>query len=116
MALTAGISPARRGAPPAAGTFGGSVAASEKIWRGGLICWNAAGTLQRLQTSGSVGFAGLASKDYDNSATAAAAPVAMKSMSLRVGSTVDAFATIDPQILSVCQSGETGRSAAGVSR
>ena len=80
MALTAGISPARRGAPPAAGTFGGSVAASEKIWRGGLICWNAAGTLQRLQTSGSVGFAGLASKDYDNSATAAAAPVQMEAL------------------------------------
>jgi hypothetical protein len=35
--------------------------------------------------------------------TADAAPVAMKSMSLRVGSTVDAFATIDPQILFVRQ-------------
>lgn len=74
MALSAGYSPQRRGAPPMGGAvFGGLVAAGEKIWRGGMICWNAAGTLQRLQTAGAVAFAGLASKDYDNSASAVAA-------------------------------------------
>jgi hypothetical protein len=73
MALTAGYSPARRGAPPPAGIFGGPIAAGEQIWRGGMLCWNAAGSLQRLQTSGGVSFAGLASKDFNN--TAGAAPV-----------------------------------------
>ena len=73
MPLTQGYGPQRRGAPPTAGTFGGLVAAGEQIWRGGLLAWNAAGTLQRLQTSGSVSFAGLASKDYNNTASAVAA-------------------------------------------
>ena len=80
MALTAGYSPARRGAPPTSGNFGGSVAASETIWRGGMLCWNAAGTLQRLQTAGSVAFAGMASKDYNNSASATAASVGMEAL------------------------------------
>lgn len=74
MALAAGYSPQRRGAPPMSGAvFGGLVAAGEQIWRGGMICWNAAGNLQRLQTAGSVSFAGLASKDYNNVASAVAA-------------------------------------------
>jgi hypothetical protein len=80
MSLSAGINPARRGAPPTAGIFGGSVATGEKIFRGGLICWNAAGTLQRLQTGGSVSFAGLASKDYDNTAGTAPAAVGMEAL------------------------------------
>ena len=79
MALTAGITPARRGPPPT-GSFGGAVAAGEQIWRGGLICWNASGNLQRLQTAGSVSFAGLASKDYNNTAGAAAASVQMEAL------------------------------------
>jgi len=53
--------------------FGGLVAAGEQIWRGGMICWNAGGALQRLQTAGSVSFAGMASKDYNNTASAVAA-------------------------------------------
>lgn len=74
MALSQGYSPQRRGAPPMGGMqFGGLVAAGERIWRGGMICWTLAGTLQRLQTAGSVSFAGLASKDYDNTASAVAA-------------------------------------------
>jgi hypothetical protein len=73
MALTAGVGPQRRGAPPISGIYGGLVAASEQIWRGGMICWNAAGTLQRLPTSGSVAFAGMASKDYNNTASSVAA-------------------------------------------
>src|ERR1700744_3092044 len=80
MALTAGITPARRGAPPNSGVFGGSVAAGEQIWRGGLISWNAAGTLQRLQTSGSVAFAGLASQDSTTPAGSAAAAVGMEAL------------------------------------
>lgn len=75
MALSAGYSPQRRGAPPMGGaTFGGPVAAGEKIWRGGMLAWNANGQLQRLQTAGGVSFAGLASRDYDNSASGSASP------------------------------------------
>jgi hypothetical protein len=80
MALSAGIIVARRGAPPSGGSFGGSIAAGEKIFAGGLICWNAAGTLQRLQTAGSVSFAGLASKSWDNTAGAAAYDCAMEGL------------------------------------
>ena len=80
MALTAGITPQRRGAAPTAGIFGGPVAAGEKIWRGGMLNWNASGGLQRLQTSGGVAFAGMASKDYDNSAGSAAASVGMEAL------------------------------------
>ena|SRR6185437_15413563 len=80
MALTAGITPDRRGAPPTGGTFGGPVAPGEKIFRGGMISWNASGQLQRLQTSGSVAFAGLASMDYDNSASSGAASVGMEAL------------------------------------
>jgi hypothetical protein len=80
MALSAGYGPARRGAPPTAGMFGGPVAAGEQIWRGGMLCWNAAGGLQRLQTASGVSFAGMASKDYNNTASAAAAPVGMEAL------------------------------------
>ncbi len=73
MALSAGYTPGRRGLPPTSGIYGGMVAAGEQIWRGGMIAWNAAGTLQRLQTAGAVAFAGMASKDYNNTASAVAA-------------------------------------------
>ena len=75
MALTAGYGPARRGAPPTAGVFGYPVAAGEQIWRGGLLALNAAGSCQRIQTSGSVVFHGLASKDYNNTASSAVSPI-----------------------------------------
>ncbi|HQU16631.1 MAG TPA: hypothetical protein PLO69_11090 [Gammaproteobacteria bacterium] len=87
MALTMGITPQRRGTPPAAGTFGAPVAPGETIWRGGLICWNASGQLQRLQTAGSVSFAGLASKDYMNT-SAATAWVGMEALKGTFGLTV----------------------------
>jgi hypothetical protein len=75
MALTSGVlDPVRRGTPPAAGAFGYPIAPSEKIWRGGLLAVNSSGQAQRIQTSGSVAFIGMADKDYDNSASAAAGP------------------------------------------
>jgi hypothetical protein len=75
MALTSGVlDPVRRGTPPAAGAFGYPIAPSEKVWRGGLLAVNSSGQAQRIQTSGSVAFAGMADKDYDNSASAAAGP------------------------------------------
>lgn len=81
MALTSGYGPQRRGAPPASGSvFGGLVAAGEQIWRGGMIAWNAAGTLQRLQTAGSVAFAGLAAKDFYNAGTVAACSPPMEAL------------------------------------
>jgi hypothetical protein len=75
MALTAGYGPARRGQPPTAGQFGGLVAAGEQIWRGGMMAWNAGGSLQRVQTTGSIVFAGLAERDYNNTASGVAAAV-----------------------------------------
>ena len=80
MALTSGITPARRGPPPNAGIFGGPVAPGETVWRGGLLCWNAAGQLQRLQTAGSVAFAGMANRDYNNSASAAPSTVPVEAL------------------------------------
>ncbi len=87
MALTQGISPPRRGAPPYGGTFGGEVPAGETIWRGGLLCWNAAGQLQRLQTAGAVSFAGMANRDYNNS-TGAPVSVGMEGLKGTFGLTV----------------------------
>jgi hypothetical protein len=80
MALTAGITPNRRGAPPTSGIFGGPVAAGEKIWRGGMLGFTITGALQRIQTAGCVSFAGMASKDYDNTAGSAAASVGMEAL------------------------------------
>ena len=73
MALTANVKVARRG-PPGRGSFGYQVAAGEKIWGGGAVALNAAGTLQRVQTAGSLVAVGLATRDYDNSASAAISP------------------------------------------
>lgn len=69
MALTAGVKIDRRG-PPGGGSYGYFVAAGERIWRGGLVAVNAAGTLQRVQTAGSLVVVGLATQDYDNTASA----------------------------------------------
>ena len=76
MPLTGGIAPARRGAQPTAGNFAYPVAPGEQIWRGGMLALNAAGQLQRIQTAGSVVFAGMASNDYNNTASSAPSPVA----------------------------------------
>jgi hypothetical protein len=73
MALSAAVKVDRRG-PPGWGAYGYQVAAGEKIFRGGIVALNASGTLQRVQTVGSVAVVGLASQDYDNSASASASP------------------------------------------
>jgi hypothetical protein len=65
MALTANKKLLRRG-PPTQGAFGYQVAPGEQIWGGGIVALNSAGTLQRVQTAGSVVVVGLASKDYSN--------------------------------------------------
>lgn len=76
MALTSGVlDPVRRGTPPSGGAFGYPVAPGEQIWRGGLVAVNASGQLQRIQTSGSVAFAGIADQDCNNTASSVAGPV-----------------------------------------
>jgi hypothetical protein len=76
MALTSGVlDPVRRGQPPAAGAFGYPVAPNEQIWRGGLVAVNSSGQVQRIQTSGSLAFVGIADKDYNNTASSAAGPL-----------------------------------------
>ena len=73
MALSADFMPQRRGAPPSAGAiFGGAVAPGETVYMGGLVCWNSSGQLQRLQTTGSLSFAGLAAKHVANAGNASA--------------------------------------------
>lgn len=73
MAATQNTSPARRGNSrgPA---FGYPIAPGEKIFAGGLICVNAAGQSQRLQTAGSIAFIGVAQSGYDNTNSAAPGP------------------------------------------
>ncbi|MDA8049970.1 MAG: hypothetical protein M0002_08190 [Rhodospirillales bacterium] len=71
MALTAGFNIARRG-PGGRNDFGYPVAPGEQIWRGGIVCVNASGQLQRIQTSGSVAAAGVAAQDFSNVGNAAA--------------------------------------------
>lgn len=73
MALTAGVKVDRRG-PPAGGSYGYQVLAGEQIWRGGIVALNSAGTLQRVQTSGSVVIVGIATQDYSNVGNASASP------------------------------------------
>lgn len=73
MAATQNTSPPRRGNSrgPA---FGYPIAPGETIYAGGLICVNAAGQAQRLQTAGSVAFVGIAQSGYNNSASANPGP------------------------------------------
>ncbi len=72
MALTAGRSLDRRGAEPSAGAFAYSVAASHRVYRGGFVAVTAAGVLVRVGQAGAVRFVGIASRDLDNTAGAAA--------------------------------------------
>ena len=72
MALTAGINLYRRGAANGRADFGYPVAPGEQIWRGGIVCVNSSGQLQRLQTSGSVALAGIAQQDYAPNSTVGA--------------------------------------------
>jgi hypothetical protein len=71
MALTADVVLKRRG-PPKGGEYGYYVAPGEKVFRNSLVGLNAAGQMQRIQTSGTVAFLGLAAMAYDNTASAAA--------------------------------------------
>lgn len=79
MALTSGIAINRRG-PPSRNEFGYPVAAGEQIWRGSLCAVNAAGSLQRMQTSGSVAFVGMSEQDFSNvgSATVSAQKIVVR--------------------------------------
>ena len=76
MALTQGFNLTRRGAAHGRSDFGYPVAPGETIYRGGVVGVNASGQLQRIQTSGTVAFAGIAQADFNNSGQAApGAPV-----------------------------------------
>lgn len=65
MALTGNIAPARRGFSRGA-AFGYPIAPGEVIYTGGLTGINASGQAQRLQTSGTVAFIGLAERGHSN--------------------------------------------------
>ena len=73
MALTSNIAPARRG-PARGDAFGYPIAPGETIFTGGLIGVNSSGQAVRLQTSGIVAFAGIASNGYNNAGASAAGP------------------------------------------
>lgn len=74
-ALTADALYSRRGQPATSGEFGAGIPAGEKVFRGSLLAWNAAGTLQRIQTSSGVSFAGMSDRTLDNTAGSAALTV-----------------------------------------
>ena len=78
-ALTADALYPRRGAPRH-NEFGYSVAASEKVYRGSLVAINAAGTMQRIQTSGSVAFLGMAGQRLDNTGSASASSAKIEAL------------------------------------
>jgi hypothetical protein len=68
MALTSNLPFAQR-----AGTgFGYNVAAGIHVYAGALLMFNSAMTLQRIQDTGGVAFAGVALRELDNSANSAA--------------------------------------------
>jgi hypothetical protein len=71
MALTQ-FNPIQRRGPLGPGAFGYQVAPGEQIWGGGMVALNASGYLQRVQTAGSVVAVGIAQRDYNNTANAAA--------------------------------------------
>ena len=73
MALTQGTKRWRLGTP-SNGSFGYQVAPGEQVWRGSIVALNGAGTLQRVQTAGSVAVVGLAAVDYSNVGNSAASP------------------------------------------
>nr|WP_294547668.1 hypothetical protein [uncultured Rhodopila sp.] len=73
MALTA-FNPLQRRGPLGPGSYGYQVAAGEQIWGGGIVGLNAAGTLQRAQTAGTVVLVGIAERDYSNVGVATVSP------------------------------------------
>ena len=73
MALSADALYARRGSGGSHNEFGYQVKAGEKIYLGAVVGVNSAGTLQKMQTSGTVALSlGLADRRLDNSAGSAA--------------------------------------------
>lgn len=123
MALTQGTKIWRLG-PPANGAFGYQVAAGEQVWRGSIVALNAAGTLQRVQTAGSIVVVGLCAEDYDNTANAAPspdyvpvergwwnlAPNGAKAANINqpVYATDDATVTLTPPVAASMDAGNTG--------
>ncbi len=79
-ALTADANIPRRGTPANGITFGYPVAAGEKVFKGSIVGVNAAGSLQRPQTSGTVALVGLSDRTLDNSAGASVSAVAVEAM------------------------------------
>lgn len=69
----------RRG-PPARNEFGYAVAIAEKVFRGSLIALNAAGTMQRIQTAGSLVCVGMAGQNLDNTAGAVASATRIEAL------------------------------------
>jgi hypothetical protein len=71
MALTADVLYNRRG-QPGRNEFGYPLAPGEIVYRGSLVAVNASGQLQRIQTSGSVAFVGMADRQLSNVGNASA--------------------------------------------
>ena len=70
---------ARRGFP-ARHEFGYAVAIGEKVFRGSLVGINVAGTMQRIQTAGTVAFLGMAGQALDNTVGLVASGVKIEAL------------------------------------
>jgi hypothetical protein len=73
MAATKDSAPARRGKSRGA-AFGYPVAPGEKIFKGTVMCVNAAGQSVRPQTAGALAFIGISESGYDNTGSSAPGP------------------------------------------
>ena len=73
MAATKDSAPARRGNSRGA-AFGYPVAPGEKIFKGTVMCVNAAGQSVRPQTAGALAFIGISESGYDNTGSSAPGP------------------------------------------
>lgn len=69
MSLTADANYSRRGIP-GKNEFSYPLAGNETVYRGSLVCITSGGLLQRLQTSGSVSFVGMADRALVNPTSA----------------------------------------------
>ncbi len=128
MALTQGTKVQRLG-PPAHGGFGYQVAGGEQVWRGSIVALNAAGTLQRVQTAGSIVVVGLCSQDYSNVGNASASPdyvqvergwwnlapsgAVAANINQPVYATDDSTVTLTPPVAGSMDAGNTGNGTIG---
>lgn len=71
MALSSNSMPRKRGIPRG-DAFGYPIAPGEVVYTGGLTCVNSSGQAQRVQTSGSVAFVGIATNNISNVGQSAA--------------------------------------------